>query len=45
MLKIGQVVNHPCWIVSFCLFDTSSRAKGNVLNNKKGDFSCKIHLV
>ena len=33
--------------ISFCLFDTSSRAikAGNVLNNKKGDFSCKVHLV
>ena len=33
--------------VSFCLFDTSSRAfkAGNVLNNKKGQFNCKAHLV
>ena len=32
--------------VSFCLFDTSSRAfkADRVLNNKKNNFKCKIHL-
>ena len=32
--------------ISFCLFDTSSRAfKGeNVLNNKKKSFQCKINF-